>query len=307
MASILAGAACTSLNPAYETSGETTEAGSDSGETVGGGTTTGEATLASTRGEVTDGPDSDATTEPSESSSSGEPPPAIDLCPFDVYAINELGELHGLDPDTGDLVFLLQDPRLESWAIATDPMTGLVYVNELASPTTMWRVDPFVAEIDAEPVVIEADGLAEEVARATFRGDELWIGTEQTHRFVWLPAMGGSVGGDHTLQPFSRGGDMVFLETACAVVPTLDGLLYRACFPDSGLPPPVIPMAALLGAQYNGIAVDAEGRVWLSNASPMTQLVQLDLSTEPWVLGPPVDFSMTINDLATVVHPPECR
>lgn len=307
--SMLAGAACTSLNPAYDLTGETGEESSEA-ETVGGGSTVAEATLGSTRGEATDAPDSDATTEDasgSSSSSSGEPPPVLDLCPFDVYAINEAGELHGLDPDAGELALVLEDPRLQSWAIATDPTTGLVYINELASPTTMWRVDPFVAEIDAEPVVVTAEVFADDVARATFRGDgELWIGTEQTHRFVWLPPSGGSIGGDHTLQPFPRGGDMVFLEEECAVVPTLDGTLYRACFPDPGLPPPIIPMEALVGAQFNGIAVDAQGRVWLSNANPTTQLVLLDVSVEPWVVMDTIDYDITINDLATVVHPPGC-
>jgi len=228
MGSMLTGAACTSLNPAFDPTDETGKVSSEEGETVGQSTTVTEATQGSTRGETTNVPDSEAMTEAassgssSSSSSSGEPPPVLDLCPLDVYAINELGELHGLDPDTGERALVLEDPRLQSWALATDPTTGLLYVNELASPNTMWRVDPFIAEIDAEPVVVMAEVFADDVARATFRGDgQLWIGTEQTHRFVWLPPSGGKIGGDHTLLPFPRGGDMVFLEDECAVVPTL--------------------------------------------------------------------------------------
>ena len=308
----LAGAACTSLNPAYETSGGTTDDDPAGSETVGGPTTVVDATQGTTRGETTLAPDSvtssdtgGTSSDGGGSSSSGEPP--IDLCPFDVYAINEAGQLYVLDPDAAEVVMLLADERLQSWAIATDPSTGWLYVNERASPSTMWRVDPFIAEIDAEPVVVAADMFDEDVARATFRGDgELWIGTEQTHRFVWLPPLGGSIGGDHTLQPFPRGGDMVFLEEACAVVPTLDGTLYRACFPDPGVPPPEIPVQELVGAQFNGIAVDAQGRLWLSNANPTTQLVRLDPSVEPWAVLETVDFEITMNDLASVVHPPGC-
>lgn len=306
---MLGGAACTSPNPAYDLTGETTEQIPDGSDTAGGASTTGETTQGSTRGEATDAPVPDLTTGDSgDSSSSGEPPPEIDLCPFDVYAVNELGELHVLDADTGEQARVLEDVRLRSWAIATDPSTGLLYVNERASPTTMWRVDPFIAAIDEEPLVVEADMGLEEVARATFRGDgELWIGTDQSHRFVWLPPTGGSIGGDHTLQPFPRGGDMVFLaEEPCAVVPTLDGTLYRACFPDPGAPPPEIAMEELAGAQFNGGAVDAQGRLWLSNANPTTQLVELDPSQEPWVVVQTVEFDIIMNDLAPVVHPPDC-
>lgn len=309
--SMLAGAACTSANPAYDPTGETSGPLPDDSDTVGGAGTTGEITQGSTRGEATDAPDPDATSSESSgsSSSSGDPPPVIDLCPLDVYAINELGELYGLDADSGgEQVLMLEDVRLRSWAIATDPSTGLLYVNERASPTTMWRVDPFAVVIDGERLEVEAEMGLEEVARATFRGDgELWIGTDQSHRFVWLPPTGGSIGGDHTLQPFPRGGDMVFLEEdPCAVVPTLDGTLYRVCFPDPGVPPPEIAVEELLGVQFNGAAVDAQGRLWLSNANPTAQLIELDPSQDPWTVVQTVDFGIIMNDLAPVVHPPGC-
>lgn len=308
LGSMLVMPACTAANPAFETS-ETAEAGpvSDDGETTtavapstGGGTSSATITTEGA-GEATE--TSDTTGAPTEDL----PPRRTELCGFGLFAINELGELHALDPTTGTSMLLLTDRRLASWALATDPATGMLYVSELAAPSTVWRVDPFSLAIEAEPIVVEAMDL-DSVARATFDGEgHLWLGTEDTNRFLWLPPTGGRLVGDDTLESFPRGGDMVFVETGCAIVPTLDGTLFDVCFPSLGEPPPPVDVLELpLGSKFTGIAIDASGRMWLGAVDPVYSVIPIDRSQVPWTAEVAVEYDMLMNDLAPVVEPPGC-
>jgi hypothetical protein len=297
--------ACTAVNPAYETTGETHDGNPSEGdvETLGPGGTLG----GSTRGETTDEPGPDATSEGGSSTGGGSLPLPDPLCRFDLYAINDAGELHVLDPDEGDSMLRLEDSRLVSWAIATDPATGLLYVNQRDSPSSILRVDPFVPEIHADPIVVEAEML-DTVARATFRGPgELWLGTDQTHRFVWVPPTGGTLGADETFDPFPKGGDLLFLAESCAVVATLDGTFFEACFPAVPGRVPMLPVVDLpAGPQFTGIAIDERDRLWLSTSDPSRLVVRIDMAQEPWRAVEEIPYGITMNDLATVIHPSGC-
>lgn len=307
-----AGAACTSLNPAYDaTAGGIGQDASDDDPTESDAITS--TTEGSTHAEAS-GADSDTTSSAGESSSTGDVPlPLPDpLCRFELFAVNESGQIHVLDPDRGDSRRRLEAPELASWAIATEPSTGILYVNQLASPGSVLRVDPFVPEILPDAIVVEVEVPLEPLdtmARATFRGEgELWIGTHETHRFVWVPPTGGTIAADELLEPFSRGGDMVFIEESCAVVPTLDGLLYSACFPAMPGPVPTLAVEGLEeeGFQFTGIAIDEQGRLWLSTADPNPSLVHIDRATQPWSVGVQIPYDITMNDLAAVIHRDDC-
>jgi hypothetical protein len=309
VASMTAVMACTSLNPAYETTADGTGPDPSDGDPTGGTTST---TAGSTHAEVS----GEASSESSagESSSTGDVPlPDPDpLCRFDLVAVNEMGQLHVLDPDRGDSWRRLEDDRLISLAVATQPSTGILFVNQRDSPGTVLRVDPFVPEILPEPIVLEVEPPVEpleEMARATFRGEnELWLGTHETHRFMWVPPTGGAIAANEVFEPFSRGGDMVFLEGSCAVVPTLDGL-FSACFPaPPGPVPPLMVVGLEVGSfpQFTGIAVDEQGRMWLSIADPNPGLLFIDRTRQPWTVGEQIPYDITMNDLSTVIHRDDC-
>jgi hypothetical protein len=298
--------ACTSLNPAYETT-------DGDGQSSSGATTGTDGILSITAGSTHDeasGGGSGATTSTGESSSTGDVPlPDPDpLCRFELYAINELGQLHVLDPDRGDSRLRLEAPELVSWAIATEPSTGILYVNQRDVPNTILRVNPFLPEILPDSITVEVQQPIEPLetmARASFRGEsELWIGTHETHRFMWVPPTGGPIVAHELLDAFPAGGDMVFIEGGCAVVPTLDGLLHSACFPAMPGFVPVIEVVGLEeeGLQFTGIAIDEGGRLWLSMADPNPGLLHIERAREPWSMGIQIPYDITMNDLAAVIH-----
>lgn len=297
---------CTAQNPAFEGSAGAGEATGTEGTATT--TTTGTMPMAdSTSRASTSSDPAPGTSEGDTTGASPDlPPQASELCDFDLLAINEIGQLVALDPDAADARVLLDDPRLASWALATDPATGEVYVDERTSPGSVWRVDPFAPAIDDEPLVVDAPEL-DVMARATFHQGNLWLGTDDTHRFVWLPPTGGRVAGDVTVETFPRGGDLVFTEGACAVVSTLDGTLYRVCFDEPPAPPELLEVTMPTSAQYTGIAIDAQDRMWLSTADPIRMLVLVDRSSDPWQVTLTVEYGdVMLNDLAPLAHPPGC-
>jgi hypothetical protein len=306
----VAAVACTATNPAYEGPSEPVEAASESTDTGRSTSTLGDTlgdTLGGTLGDTPDDPLQDTSASDSGGGSSGsEIPLPAEYCQADLYAVNDLGELYLLDADTGDATLLITDVRLESWAIATDPSTGILYVSELAQPGVVWRVQPFPLAIDDEPLTVPAQAL-EGMARATFDPDgNLWLGTDDSHRFVWLSPSGKSMG-DQTVEPFPWGGDMVFLEPDCAMVPTLDGSMYRVCFAGPGdTLSPAIVTGLPSGAQFTGIAVDAMDRVWLSTTDANHRLVRIEQDTTDWTTVQTVAYAMAINDLALVIEPSGC-
>jgi hypothetical protein len=146
------------------------------------------------------------------------------------------------------------------------------------------------------------------VARATFDDvGNLWLGTDDTHRFLWLPPTGGSLIGDQTFDSFAWGGDMVFVEPTCAVVPTLDGLFYDVCFPAVAGSLPTIPVLDLpVGSQFTGVAIDGSDRLWLSTADPVRMVIRVERGKIPWRVVQLVEYDIQMNDLATAVEPPDC-
>jgi hypothetical protein len=305
---MLAVVGCTSPNPAFEGTGEASGVDPDEAQTT---TTTGASTTTTTTGGSSDGSSVDLpTSETSETSGVGSedvPQWAGALCDFDLVAINDLGELYALDPDAEAAELLLVDPRLASWALATDPATGVLYVNEQSAPGTVWRVDPFAPAIEDEPLAVDVAEL-DNLARATIHPTtgHLWLGTDDTHRFLWLPLTGGSILGDHTVDSFAWGGDMVFLDERCAVVPALDGALYHVCFPGPPGPPPTLTVDMPPGAQFTGVAIDGQDRMWLSTADPVRTLIHIEREGNQWAAATTVFFEMPMNDLATLVDPPGC-
>lgn len=306
--SMTAGMACTSLNPAYETTAGGSEQESSDPTGPDGVTST---TAASTHDEASGGGSSDTTSSADESSSGDVPLPQQDpLCRFELFAVNEMGQLHVLDPDMQDSRLRLDDEALISWAIATEPSTGFLYVSQRDSPGTVLRVDPFMPEIFPDPVEIMVEPPLEPLetwARATFREGELWLGTHDTHRFVGVPPLGGTVASE-LLDPFPKGGDMVFLEQSCAVVSTLDGVLFSACFPAVPGPVPELFVEGLEeeGFQFTGIAIDEQDQMWLSLADPNPGLVHIDRTRQPWRVGAQIPYDITMNDLAAVIHRNDC-
>jgi hypothetical protein len=301
LGSMLAVVGCTSPNPAFEGTAESSSADADGPTTLGGTST---ATSGGTL--VVTGADSPM----SESSGMGPrdlPRGAQELCDFDLFAINRQGQLHALDPDAGASILLLEDPRLDSWAIATEPSTGIVYAGEYNAPTTVWRVDPFARTIEEEPLVVDAAEL-ELFARATFHDDtgELWVGTVATHRFLRLSPAGGAPLEEHVVAAFSWGGDMVFTEDDCATVPAIDGRLYHVCFPAPPGPPPSLEVERAEGAQFTGVAIDAAGRMWLSTAEPVHTLVLVERNRGQWIATATITYDMAMTDLATLVAPAGC-
>jgi hypothetical protein len=299
LGSALAVAACTSTNPAYEETGQASEVGESTGAA---NESTGAAPGSSTRGETSDEPPQESSTSDSSGGSTGnETPIPSEYCRADLYAINQSGDLYLIDVESGDATLLIADPRLGSWAVATDPASGILYVSEYLDPSHVWRVDPFPVTIADEPVIVTADAL-DTMARAAFHPDgNLWLGTDDTNRFVWFSPNGRNVG-DQTVDSFAWGGDMVFLEPECALVPTLDGLLYQVCFSGPGDSLSAMTIAGLpAGAQFTGIAADAMGRVWLSTTDLHRLLVGIHLDETGWSTVDTVAYDMTINDLAPVI------
>lgn len=302
---MLAVAACSSPNPAYEGTGTALDAGE--------GTDAGPTDAGPTGDPGQDTADDDSGQDGSASESGGatgdETPLPAEYCQADLYAINHLGELYLLDADTGETTLIIADPRLESWAIATEPESGEIYVSELADPTQLWRVQPFPAAVDPSPVTVTDNELAS-MARATFHPNgDLWLGTENTNRFVWFSPNGRNIGA-HTVGGIGRGGvgrggDILFLEPDCALVPTLEGQMYRVCFSDLEGQPPTTPVSGLpLGAQLTGIARDAMGRVWLSTTDVNRVLIHIEPNASGWtaVEADTVAYDITISDLAPVVQ-----
>lgn len=314
LGSMLAVVGCTSPNPAFEGTGETVDVDPDldADETTSTGTTgtTHGSTHGSTRGDTSAAAtEASSTSDASGVGSEDVPPWTGELCEFDLFAINELGDLYALDPDAEAALLLLSDPRIASWALATDSATGMLYASELAAPNTVWRVDPFGAAIEDEPLAIEAMELINPMARATVHplSGELWLGTDQTHRFLSLHPTDGTPLTDDTLGSFAWGGDMVFLEDGCAVVPALDGWFYQACFPSpKGRPLPPPPLVQILGAQFTGVAIDEADRMWLSTADPANTLILVERDGGQWTATTTISYDMIMNDLAPLIAPPGC-
>lgn len=296
----LAVAACTATNPAYESTGNAIDEGESNAQTDAS-ESTGPAPGSSTRGETSDATPQESSTSDASGSTGEETPLPVEYCRADLYAINQSGDLHLLDVETGDATLLIADARLGSWAIATDPASGILYVSEYLDPSHVWRVDPFPVAIEDEPMIVTADAL-DTMARAAFHPEgNLWLGTDDTNRFVWFSPNGRNIG-DQTVGSFAWGGDMLFLEPECAFVPTLDGLIYQVCFSGPGDSLSTMTIEGLpAGAQFTGIAADAMGRVWLSTTDLHQLLVGIHLDGTGWSTVETVAFDMTINDLAPVV------
>jgi hypothetical protein len=291
--------ACTTSNPAYEATGA--EA---SGDATGAEASTSGATQV---GSV-DGPTSSSSgNEPSasgETSAGDEGPPVSELCLVDLYGISEAGVLYLIDVDEGTAVPLPADPELGSWAIASDPADGTLYINPLAEPSLVRVVEPVTFTVLSTLTIAGAG--AEEMARAGFDPDGgLWFGTFDTNQFFRLqPAEGTS--DERSVVGIGAGGDLVFLDSNRALVPSLLGDLSMVDFSTEVVS--LVPVMDLpTGLLLTGLARDVQGRLWVGSEDG--QLLHIGFrGPEPdgAYADQPIDLGVTVNDLAPMVEPPGC-
>lgn len=293
MAAVTVALGCTTKNPAYETTGAGTEGDPTSVEM--------------SEGQV--GTEGASESSGVDTTAGGMPVPSAEYCRSDLLAVNDHGELYLVDVDEGEAMLQISDTRIRSWAIATEPGSGTIYINSLDEPGIVWVVDPYEFEIDEVPLGVAVEPL-EVFARSTFHDGDLWLGTEENHRFIRMSTSGDFVHQEMSLT-FPRGGDMVFLEPSCAVVATLDASLHRVCFPvdnTSVVPPPEIDVEGLEGA-FTGLAVDGMGRMWLSILQDGGPLYRVEYDDQPWAVVQTLELQvplLRINDLAAVVELPGC-
>jgi hypothetical protein len=291
VALVWAATACTSPNPAFEATGED---GSDQGDT----------TLASTGSGTRTGSVDDPVSE--SAGTIGDPPPMSELCLVDLLGINEDGVLHLIDVDAGTTVPLPPVPELGSWALATDPGSGTIYVNPHAQPAAVMVLEPVTFQVQ-DMLTIVTDGPAlPEMARAGVDPEGMvWVGTHETNQFFRIsPTDGTSV--EHTLVGIGAGGDLVFLDSDRALVPSLLGDLSLVDFSlqtVTSVPIQDLPSGLLL----TGIARDPAGRLWLGNVDGQLLRVEF-MEPEPAgaYLSNTVALGVTLNDLTTMVEPPGC-
>jgi hypothetical protein len=315
---MLAVAACTLDNAAYEATGHEATRGDtqDDGEPSESGAVT-------SQGQTTPGTGPDTTSEPpgdtndtsdtsdtSDTRDTDDPP--IGFCEADLYGINDQGILYLIDVDNGTLVEGTTSAGIASWAISTHPMDGTIYVSALDEPTMVQRIDPHTLMLDERsfpvpPTRGESVGREEVMARATFdpRG-QLWLGTDDTNSYV-------SFWPDDAMGTFSnvgtegRGGDMMFFDSECAMVPNLQGLVSRVCFDINEITDTFMVMEVPMAWGFSGIARDARDQVWLSTIDTdgtLSYLVRVDHESEPWVVTMAYALEVGINDLSEVVELP---
>ena len=298
--------ACTSANPAYEATGadQDTTAEGDTTSPVPPDTSSGAITSSD------DDPDGDSgeTTTSSDDgeTSTGDPSPSPELCRADLYGINDMGEILLIDVDEGTTARLPPMAERESWAIATAP-TGTLYVNRLMQPDTVLVLAPITFAIQ-DALTIPVGGLPMMARAGVDPEGMLWVGTHDTNQFFRLsPVDGTSV--EYMPLGIGMGGDMVFLDSNRALVPSLQGNLSLVDFSRPREPTVVsVPVDGLLeGTLLTGIARDPDGLLWLGCVDG--QLLQIGFM-EPEPDGAFVDetitLDVTLNDLATVVEPSGC-
>lgn len=198
--------------------------------------------------------------------------------------------------------------ELKSWALATDP-TGTLYVNRLEQPDTVLVLAPVTFEIQ-DMLTIPGGAMVPKVARAGVDPEGmLWMGTELTNVFFRISLVDGT-SVEYMPVGIGRGGDMVFLDSNRALVPSLQGNLSLVDFSQPARPMVMtVPVAGLVeGTLLTGIARDPAGRLWLGRLDG--ELLQIGF-TEAEPGGAHVDqtitLGVTLNDLATVVEPSDCR
>jgi len=304
LAALLGATACTSVNPAFEATGEEGQEEQEGETTQGVPPAT---TSSSSTGAVDDrGSESGATTRSGdEETSTGEPPPMEALCMADLYGINSAGELHLIDVDTGTTVPLPPRRELGSWAVATDP-NGTIYVNQYAQPNTVLVLEPVTFQL--QDMLLIPGRMLPEVARAGVDPDGMvWVGTHDTNQFFRIsPLDGTSV--EHMPLGIGAGGDMMFLDSGLALIPSNQGNLSLVDFSFRDPVVSDVPVAGLMGGTLlTGIARDTAGRLWLGRLDG--QLLRLGfMGPEPdgaFVDGM-LELGVALNDLATMVVPPDC-
>lgn len=294
--------ACTSANPAFDPTtagsvgqGESTGTSTGVGESASGGTSNGGTVAGSEEADESHG-------------SEGEP----DACQADLYAINQNGALYLLDVDEGWSMSMVElQSQLSSWALATDPTTGILHVSQYGHPSTVWRVSPVSFIRDPVPVMVPGNNIVN-IARAAFDPEgNLWLGTDGLgNLFISFPP--GAEMASELLRPgLGAGGDMLFLEDGSVVVPSRDGNLWLTRL-DAEVEPLQFPLAiqAVDGVpDLTGIARDPLGRAWVATVNGVLARVELDdlLDVDPGPVAPvvEVELGIFISDLAPIVVPPD--
>jgi streptogramin lyase len=137
----------------------------------------------------------------------------------------------------------------------------------------------------------------------------VWVGSHDTNRFFRIsPVDGTSI--EYMPLGIGAGGDMVFLDSNRALVPSLEGNLSLVDFsqPREITVVPVPVGGLMAGTLLTGIARDPADRLWLGAADG--QLLRVDfMGPEPdgAYVGDTITLGVTLNDLARVVEPPGCE
>lgn len=229
-------------------------------------------------------------------------------CEADLYAINELGELYLIDADTGEVRLELTEALAHSWAIATRPTDGALYLSPVNVPSVLRRLDPLTLELNDDLPLVGDD--IDQMARAGFDGSgTLWLGTDDLGLFFPYDPGPESLGMPE-LFPSGSGGDLAFFEPGLALGVASDGSAYLLDVSTSFMASPTT--VSDLPAGVSGLALDSDDRLWAATTNG--QLLRIDVTgstTDPFFAvdtDETVDLGIAIiDDLAPVlVHPTDC-
>lgn len=303
-----AATACTTANPAYEPPGvdqDTQETNPEGDSTIVPPDTSSGAIT--TSADDTHGESGETTTTTGDGeTSTGDPPPSPELCRADLYGVNDLGEILLIDVDEGTAARLPPVDELRSWALATAP-TGTLYVNRHMQPDTVLVLAPITFQIQ-DTLTIPGTTLPTMARAGVDPEGMLWVGTHDTNQFFRIsPEDGTSV--EYMPLGIGMGGDMVFLDSNRALVPSLEGNLSLVDFSRPREPTVMtVPVVGLEpGTLLTGIARDPTGLLWLGRVDGLLYKVGF-MAPEPegaFVDGM-IPLDVTLNDLATVVEPSGC-
>lgn len=254
-----------------------------------------------------------ATTEPTTSvdatgvadGSGGETEEVVDVpCEADLYGVNELGDLFLIDADSGQIEMILTGNQfVESWAMATHPSEGTVYISPINNPMVLRTLDPLTLDLVDGSIALGGDATGA-IARADFDPDDmLWLGTDMTGRFLPFDTITETLGVG-VMFGSGNGGDMVYLDAGLALVVDNAGLAHLVDF-DA----PVVIPAVFNGipGTITGLAYDDADRLWASTFEGKLLLVEeiWEGATPEFDVIETIELGIDINDLSPVVDLPD--
>lgn len=239
-----------------------------------------------------------------EESDSGTTMLSPETCNADFYAVNGESELWMLDLDA-ELAVLVADPIPRSFAVATEPGTGDIYLNVLKQGRVVRRIDPVTLQLDPTPVMVPSTSPWPMMTpRAGFSPDGmLWLGSDVGGSFIAFTP--GAVGGMEWVPGgLTPGGDLVMLSSSEMLVLTLDTGLYSIDFSSMYPTPVAVTLEGVDDVALTGMAHDGSNQLWVSTGPGPSTLYRLHVNAggyeavDPWVVGVP------IGDLSPVLTEP---